>query len=158
MKKYIFVKTIKRFLEITFCCAAISVLAFALVAGKLIEGNVQITALLSFAFGIFLLFNYRKQRQRYINYFDHKKVYYKIHLGAYALFTLVVVLCRHLLGDFVFSWFFVIVKFFCYTETAIPDIASYVAFFAISYLSIVFSRVTHEKIVMYYVSNKNRRF
>lgn len=158
MKKYIFIKTLKRFFEITFCCVATSMIAFALIAGKLIEGNIQITAMLTIAFGIYLLFNYKKQRQRYINYFDHKKLYYKTNIGAYILFTLLVVLCKYTLSDFVFSWFFVITKFLTYTETIIPDSVSYITFFAVSFLSIIFSRVTHEKIVLYYISNRNRRF
>lgn len=158
MIKYIFIKTLKRFFEITFCCAATSVLAFALIAGRLIEGNIQITSMLTIALGIYLLFNFKKQRQRYINYFDHKEIYYKTNIGAYVLFTLLVVLCKHTFSDFLFSWFFVITKFLTYTETIIPDIVSYIIFFAVSYLSIIFSRVTHEKIVMYYISKRNRRF
>ena len=158
MKKYIFIKTLKRFFEITFCSIATSMIAFALIAGKLIEGNIQITVMLTIAFGIYLFFNYKKQRQRYINYFDHKKIYYKTNIGAYVLFTLLVILCKRMLSDFVFSWFFVITKFLTYTETIIPDIVSYIIFFATSFLSIIYSRVTHEKIVMYYVANRNRRF
>lgn len=158
MKKYIFRKTIERFLEITFCCVAISVLSSALIAGKLIEGRIQITAMLTVAVSIYLFFNFKKQRQRYINYFDYKIIYYVTTVGAHTLFTLLVIICKSVFGELVFSWFFVITKFFTYTETIVPDIISYIVFFLVSYLTISFSRVTHEKIVMYYVSKHNRRF
>ena len=158
MKKYIFRKTIKRFFEITFCCTAISVLSFSLIAGKLIEGEIQITAMLTASLAIYFLFNFKKQRQRYINYFDHKKIYYITTVGAHLLFTMLVVTCRFVLNDLAYSWFFVVTKFFTYTGTIIPDILSYIIFFLVSYSSIFISRVTHEKIVMYYVSNHNRRF
>ena len=150
-------KAFIRFLIMFISGAVISSVLAILSLFNFISGSVGLTIALITGAVIFWAVNFRIQRKYYIAHMDEKKLYFRVYYLAFIMYGFFCALTYILSPNYFFTWFFAISKLFRYTNGNIyistPNSAA--IFLFVTLINIMCSKVSHKKLVDYYIKSKS---
>lgn len=155
---FILRKAFIRFLLLFISGAVISSVLAVLSLFNIITGSLGLTISLMVGAIIFWFFNFRKQRKYYITFIENEKMYYRIYDIAFLMYGLTCALTFIFSPNYFYTWFFAISKFLRYTNgnINISTPKSAAVFLFITYVNILCSKISHKKLVDYYIKAKSR--
>ncbi len=150
-------KAFIRFLILFISGAVISTILALLSLFNFISGSVGLTIALIIGAVIFWVVNFHIQRKYYITHMDEKKLYFRVYYLAFIMYGFFCALTFILSPNYFFTWFFAITKFLRYTNGNIyistPESAA--IFLLITLINIMCSKISHKKLVDYYIKSKS---
>ena len=150
-------KAFIRFLIMFISGTVISSVLAILSLFNFISGSVGLTIALITGAVIFWAVNFRIQRKYYIAHMDEKKLYFRVYYLAFIMYGFFCALTFILSPNYFFTWFFAISKLFRYTNGSIYISTPYSAgiFLMITLINIMCSKISHKKLVDYYIKSKS---